>query len=173
MSSSRRATPISADGVRFSSQDSAVPTRLYELRFSLSLKGENGGIIFSDGSKWSEQRRFSLHVLRDFGFGRNLMQTKIMEEVNININKLSAEIDKAGSAVVRDLNVIFDLLVGSIINKIVIGYRFDEVRRVLDEEADELVAGQQEGVLRIKAPTRSFREQHERTRPSDVHRTYG
>ncbi|KAI6183580.1 Unspecific monooxygenase [Aphelenchoides bicaudatus] len=45
------------------------------------LDGFNG-VIQTDGEKWREQRRFSLHVLRDFGFGRAFMEDKIMSEVN-------------------------------------------------------------------------------------------
>ncbi|PIO65684.1 hypothetical protein TELCIR_12630, partial [Teladorsagia circumcincta] len=44
---------------------------------------ENGGVIFSQGENWREQRRASLHILRDFGMGKNLMeeQEKIREEI--------------------------------------------------------------------------------------------
>lgn len=31
--------------------------------------GGKYGLVFIDGPFWREQRRFSLHVLRDFGFG--------------------------------------------------------------------------------------------------------
>lgn len=34
----------------------------------LFLKGKYG-LIMADGAHWREQRRFTLHVLRDFGFG--------------------------------------------------------------------------------------------------------
>ncbi|CAK5104722.1 unnamed protein product [Meloidogyne enterolobii] len=40
------------------------------------MDGHNG-IIQIQGDKWREQRRFSLHVLRDFGFGRTAMEEKI------------------------------------------------------------------------------------------------
>lgn len=40
------------------------------------LDGE-GGIFTTDGDLWRENRRFALHVLRDFGFGKNIMQEMV------------------------------------------------------------------------------------------------
>ena len=39
------------------------------------------GIIVADGPRWVEQRRFSLQVLRDFGFGRFVMEDAIRAEL--------------------------------------------------------------------------------------------
>ena len=39
------------------------------------------GILFSEGSKWSAQRRFSLKTLKDFGFGRKSIEESIHFEV--------------------------------------------------------------------------------------------
>uniref|UniRef100_A0A0N4VX14 Cytochrome P450 n=1 Tax=Haemonchus placei TaxID=6290 RepID=A0A0N4VX14_HAEPC len=39
---------------------------------------ENGGVIFSQGENWREQRRASLHILRDFGMGKNLMEEQVL-----------------------------------------------------------------------------------------------
>ncbi|WKX93241.1 hypothetical protein Q1695_010913 [Nippostrongylus brasiliensis] len=47
-----------------------------------TVMGGAHGLIQIDGPKWREQRRFALHVLRDFGVGRAQMESKIMEEVN-------------------------------------------------------------------------------------------
>ena len=38
----------------------------------------------SDGRLWSEQRRFSLHALRDMGFGRGGSERIVREEVNFS-----------------------------------------------------------------------------------------
>jgi methyl farnesoate epoxidase/farnesoate epoxidase len=43
---------------------------------------KNRGILFSDGvSSWSEQRRFSLRSLRDFGFGKQSMEGLLQHEL--------------------------------------------------------------------------------------------
>lgn len=42
-----------------------------------TVRGGIHGIVEIDGDKWREQRRFILQVLRDFGFGKNLMQEKV------------------------------------------------------------------------------------------------
>ncbi|CAI4224652.1 unnamed protein product [Auanema sp. JU1783] len=38
---------------------------------------ENGGIIFSQGEEWKDERRTSLHILRDFGMGKNEMEIQV------------------------------------------------------------------------------------------------
>lgn len=41
------------------------------------------GILFSDGDLWQKQKRFTLHHMRDFGFGRRFesFETKLHEAV--------------------------------------------------------------------------------------------
>uniref|UniRef100_A0A915E7I3 Uncharacterized protein n=1 Tax=Ditylenchus dipsaci TaxID=166011 RepID=A0A915E7I3_9BILA len=43
---------------------------------------------------WKEQRRFALHVLRDFGLGKNMMQDRVLEEVE-NYFREAGHIDMA------------------------------------------------------------------------------
>lgn len=40
------------------------------------------GIISAEGDRWEQTRRFLLRQLRDFGFGKSGMETRIMDEVN-------------------------------------------------------------------------------------------
>jgi hypothetical protein len=38
------------------------------------------GLSFNEGESWSEQRRFALRTLRDFGFGKTSMEVGVVEE---------------------------------------------------------------------------------------------
>uniref|UniRef100_A0A1I7ZFA1 Cytochrome P450 n=1 Tax=Steinernema glaseri TaxID=37863 RepID=A0A1I7ZFA1_9BILA len=87
----------------------------------------NRGIVFSEGPGWQEQRRFSLQVLRNFGVGRNLMQERILEELQYRFSDLELELKETpGGKKVMNLAPMLDLLVGSIINLMVAGYRYDK-----------------------------------------------
>ena len=44
--------------------------------------GDSPGVVFSSGNTWIESRRASLHILRDFGYGKNTMNEMIDGEVN-------------------------------------------------------------------------------------------
>ena len=49
-------------------------------RSTYIINSDGRGIIISNGDHWIEQRRFSLHTLRNFGLGRNFMQDRVMLE---------------------------------------------------------------------------------------------
>ena len=53
------------------------------------------GIVFNDGKEWSEQRRFTLRTLRDFGFGKSSKIIQIMLTFSKiqNYSQLSYEIN--------------------------------------------------------------------------------
>lgn len=51
------------------------------LRNGLSL-GSIPGVLFSNGPTWIEMRRTSLHVLRDFGLGKSILEDIVEEEVD-------------------------------------------------------------------------------------------
>ena len=44
--------------------------------------GDSPGVAFSSGNTWIESRRASLHILRDFGYGKNIMKEMIDGEAN-------------------------------------------------------------------------------------------
>lgn len=81
------------------------------------------GVVQTDGEKWREQRRFSLRVLRDFGFGRPLMERKIMSEVE----RLTQSLEKAADAGVLEPAQLFGICVGNIMNEILFGRTFEKV----------------------------------------------
>uniref|UniRef100_A0A1I7Z7N1 CYtochrome P450 family n=1 Tax=Steinernema glaseri TaxID=37863 RepID=A0A1I7Z7N1_9BILA len=97
------------------------------------------GLVWTDGPEWQEQRRFSLRVLKDFGFGRNLMQQRIFEEITLLFEKLDDDISVVPSGrLVLDPGPCLDLLIGSVINKILVGYRYDSTN---EDELKKLKGG--------------------------------
>ncbi|KAF1753562.1 hypothetical protein GCK72_020119 [Caenorhabditis remanei] len=82
------------------------------------------GVLATNGEHWQEMRRFALQTFRNMGVGKDVMEEKIMEELNARC----ADIDKAAvdGVTVSHAADFFDLTVGSIINSILVGKRFDE-----------------------------------------------
>jgi hypothetical protein len=54
--------------------------QLFECTIKI-LEGKKG-VVNSDGELWRDQRRFALHVFRNFGLGKNLMQERVIFKVN-------------------------------------------------------------------------------------------
>ena len=81
------------------------------------------GLGFITGEHFRQQRRFALHVLRDFGFGRNQMEAKIADDVD----RLMAHWEsRCGQGRFR-LSPSMDLSVclASIISSVAIGERWE------------------------------------------------
>ncbi|KAK0426818.1 hypothetical protein QR680_009915 [Steinernema hermaphroditum] len=88
---------------------------------------ENLGLVFTDGPAWQEHRRFALFTLRNFGLGRNIMQQRILEEIKYRFEALDREIDDSKRGYVEINPTYFlDLLISSVINKLIAGYRYDD-----------------------------------------------
>ncbi|EYC29121.1 hypothetical protein Y032_0006g2799 [Ancylostoma ceylanicum] len=90
----------------------------------LDLPRNGLGFIASNGKIWQEHRRFSLHTLRNFGLGRNIIEERIMEEFNLKFNAVDRQIQETGSNVLDPLPLM-EVLVGSIINRLLFSERFD------------------------------------------------
>ncbi|KAI1697358.1 cytochrome p450 domain-containing protein [Ditylenchus destructor] len=90
------------------------------------VRGGKYGIVITDGPLWRDQRRFALHVLRNFGLGKNLMQERVLAEVSWLVDELKNNhvIDKTATEV--DVPHLLERAVGSIINRLVFGYSFNE-----------------------------------------------
>uniref|UniRef100_A0A1I8A110 Cytochrome P450 n=1 Tax=Steinernema glaseri TaxID=37863 RepID=A0A1I8A110_9BILA len=112
-----------------------------------TVMGGANGIVQIDGDKWREQRRFSMHVLRDFGVGKAMMEEKIMAEVNSFSHYLAETCCSAtghGSNV--DIGACLSVCVGNIINNILFGHRFPqgskefaELSGVLDSQSQLVI----------------------------------
>ena len=79
-------------------------------------EGRVPGVIFTQGRFWTEQRRFTLKVLKDFGFGKTSMEDTIMDEVEKLCDELKVEEGKPFNLQrkinVSVLNALWSLLVG-------------------------------------------------------------
>ncbi|XP_041646826.1 cytochrome P450 2J6-like [Cheilinus undulatus] len=91
---------------------SAVEDRFYS--------GSSGGLFMSNGEAWKTQRRFALSTLRTFGFGKNIMEQSICEE----IRHLQDEIEKERGEPFNPANH-FNKGVSNIICQLVMRKRFD------------------------------------------------
>ncbi|XP_051803101.1 cytochrome P450 2J6-like [Acanthochromis polyacanthus] len=91
---------------------SAMEDRIYS--------GTSGGLIQSNGEKWSKQRRFALSTLRTFGMGKNIAEQSICEE----LRHLQEEIEKEKGGSFNP-GTLFNNAVSNIICQLVMGKRFD------------------------------------------------
>ena len=90
------------------------------------------GVVFSDGKRWNEQRRFALHTLRDFGFGKMALEDSIRDELHDMIS--SFEKDSARGAVDPRMQLMRS--VGNVICALVFGQRMGGVDPEFDRMAD-------------------------------------
>uniref|UniRef100_A0A803V6N9 CP2G1 protein n=1 Tax=Ficedula albicollis TaxID=59894 RepID=A0A803V6N9_FICAL len=77
------------------------------------------GVVFSDGERWRQLRRFSLTVLRDFGMGRRSIESRIQEEAQ----ELLREFQKTQGRPF-DPTFLLSCAVSNVICSIVFGQRF-------------------------------------------------
>uniref|UniRef100_A0A1I7TAU0 CYtochrome P450 family n=1 Tax=Caenorhabditis tropicalis TaxID=1561998 RepID=A0A1I7TAU0_9PELO len=100
--------------------------------FQDQFRGGNYGVIDTNGHFWSTHRRFALQSFRDFGLGKNLMQEKILIEVQEAFRKFD---EKIGTE--QEIPGVFYNAGANVINQLVFGYRFDDSKQ---EELKKLKA---------------------------------
>jgi len=101
----------------------------------------NSGIVFTDGSTWSEQRSFVLKVLRDFGLGKS----KAFEVVQTECLYLLEELDSLNGKVVAFSKFISIYLI-NVIAKFIMNKRFskDDHKLEVIEKAINVAARSQD-----------------------------
>uniref|UniRef100_A0A8R1DH65 CYtochrome P450 family n=1 Tax=Caenorhabditis japonica TaxID=281687 RepID=A0A8R1DH65_CAEJA len=116
------------------------------------------GVVASNGDLWQEHRRFALTTLRNFGFGRNIIEERIMDEYRYRFSDSAAASnnnnnnEKMGSFETCTRS-FFDLLTGSVINKMLINERFEQDDTVFEKLKASLSAGfENTGLLDIFCP---------------------
>ncbi|CAI2354662.1 unnamed protein product [Caenorhabditis sp. 36 PRJEB53466] len=82
---------------------------------------EGLGILFSNGEIRPELRKFTLTAFRKMGVGKDRLGEIILAELDARC----AELDAEGTTIVHT-SEFFDLTVGSAINRLLVGKRFDE-----------------------------------------------
>uniref|UniRef100_A0A0K0EZ53 Cytochrome P450 18a1 (inferred by orthology to a D. melanogaster protein) n=1 Tax=Strongyloides venezuelensis TaxID=75913 RepID=A0A0K0EZ53_STRVS len=80
----------------------------------------NVGIVFSEGEEWRDQRRLSLHILRNFGMSRTIMQDKI----HLVVQDFYEYVDSLKDKDNVDIEKILQLSVGNVINLILFGFMY-------------------------------------------------
>ncbi|KAK6057500.1 unspecific monooxygenase [Cooperia oncophora] len=102
-------------------KDGAAYTGRQDVPLSKMVRGGDYGVVETSGELWQQQRRFALHVFRDFGMGKDVMQERVLDEVKDFLRKCQ---QNPGEPL--DLRDYIDSAVGSIINSLLFGFRFDE-----------------------------------------------
>ncbi|KHJ91266.1 hypothetical protein OESDEN_08871 [Oesophagostomum dentatum] len=103
--------------------------RLAGLPQTIFQNVDNGGVIFSEGDNWREQRRASLQILHDFGMGKNLME----EQVLLSAQEFLAHMASIKNKEAVDLWQPIQVFVANIINKTLFGfsYEYDKSDRLM------------------------------------------
>ncbi|XP_048738007.1 cytochrome P450 2G1-like [Ostrea edulis] len=78
------------------------------------------GLTLSSGEIWKEHRPFSVNALREFGFGKRSLESKIMEEVGVLVRELQS---KNGQPF--NIRTLITLCISNVICSINFGQRFE------------------------------------------------
>uniref|UniRef100_A0A0N4ZAS7 Cytochrome P450 n=1 Tax=Parastrongyloides trichosuri TaxID=131310 RepID=A0A0N4ZAS7_PARTI len=85
------------------------------------------GIVFTDGDYWKEQRRVCIQIFRDFGMGRSIMESRIMDYVHETLHYVE---DKRKEGLV-EFTWIFRTCFANIMSELVFG-----VQRSIDDNQE-------------------------------------
>ncbi|XP_076330676.1 cytochrome P450 2J4-like [Tachypleus tridentatus] len=98
---------------------------------------ENISFLSVNGNWWKEQRRFSVQILRNHGYGKTKMEDYIKEEISIILDHLASL-----NGAVCDIREILVPSMSNIISAFIFGRRFeydDPKRKYLDKRLSEFI----------------------------------
>lgn len=78
------------------------------------------GLVFASGDKWRDNRRFSVHTMKDVGFGKAVLEPFVREQGRKLVEELGAGLGPEGAGEV-DIYDPFCLAIINIINRILFG----------------------------------------------------
>ncbi|KAI8747686.1 cytochrome P450 2J1 [Biomphalaria glabrata] len=84
------------------------------------MNHQASGIVFNSGHAWREQRNAAFSILRNFGFGKNVLADRVLEEVSHYLDSLK---NHSGKPV--DIRKITTESTANIICSILIGKRYE------------------------------------------------
>ncbi|TKR58419.1 hypothetical protein L596_029866 [Steinernema carpocapsae] len=117
-------------------------------RFEVSLftlLREGYGLVLSNGTRWQEQRRFALRIFKDFGYGKNLMQERILQEYQVRMNELNKEFEGNEGKLtfnpepnleyaLREFNIVDFALINEFTKKLpILGRRFKKIKKIQEK----------------------------------------
>ncbi|KAF1753447.1 hypothetical protein GCK72_020004 [Caenorhabditis remanei] len=122
-----------------------------QLNFQEFIRDGNYGVAETNGEVWSTHRRFALTTLRDFGLGKDLMQEKILIEVEDIFQKFHKNIDRE-----QEINPVLNNAVANMINQLIFGYRFEKENLGELKKLSELMEYQEKFFTRFRTNFQIF-----------------
>ncbi|XP_062621582.1 cytochrome P450 2C8-like [Saccostrea cucullata] len=88
--------------------------------FLTTVIGKNKGVSHASGALWKEHRAFTLNALREFGFGKRSLESKIIEEIEVFVEET---ISMKGEPF--DIHSLINICIANIMCSIAFGKRYD------------------------------------------------
>ena len=132
---------------RFSGRPSNLQ-EVFAAFFGHGKEKSSGGIVFSHGDHWKEQRKFASRTLKDFGVGKTATQTVINDEVKKLVEELEQDTGKP-----VDLRLRTNLAVVNTLWQILNGEKSDmknpKMQRVFKSTTEFIVSNSLSGPIML------------------------
>uniref|UniRef100_A0A7E4ZSN4 Cytochrome P450 n=1 Tax=Panagrellus redivivus TaxID=6233 RepID=A0A7E4ZSN4_PANRE len=98
--------------------------------FAPVIRGGDYGVVFVDGERWRQTRRFAIQVFRNFGMGKGIMEEKIQLELGYLVDAIKADISDTQNP--QNLIPKIEITVASIINQLLFGFAYHDSESVAE-----------------------------------------